>query len=341
MLGPHPGGGTLTILERSPLVAVSLYVASSVYISQIGIDGLQSTYKSNLEFLITAMEAIGRQHLITKAFLKQAILDIQTNGLMGIVRLPKIASDSDTDGLDVTCGSNIPLFARSKVSRHTEILPPLPGRLPLGAPIGHKHWDTQVPSRHVHMIPLGDVTEAVTGENANKRKRVGSPSPPPAGTQVHNDPALWMQAGAVAEEVISPDTTTHQPSSQPRPNAPNGPGQDRSAGLLKLPHRAGSSNASSPSASKATPSVSTPGMGGGEAMAGGANLFGSQAADLNNMFNGMDPWDAAGMYVQVADAIRNGNFDAVALETDPWTLLNQGGVGGAWDTGGGGGGGAG
>uniref|UniRef100_L2G9U7 Binuclear zinc transcription factor n=1 Tax=Colletotrichum fructicola (strain Nara gc5) TaxID=1213859 RepID=L2G9U7_COLFN len=121
---------------KSPLVALSLYSAASVYVYNAKCDpqnGLSMADLQNLKFIVQAMEGIGRRHLITQAFLQQVFMDIQRNGLSGIIDVPSLNNYKNTFGW--TC-SNIPLLARSSISKHTEIQPPLPGRLPLGNPKG-------------------------------------------------------------------------------------------------------------------------------------------------------------------------------------------------------------
>ena len=125
---------TNSSLQRSPLVALSMYCAASVYIyhaKDSPTQGLSPTDHQNLEFIINAMEAIGRQHLITRAFLQQVCLDVEANGVAPAIRMPRLSLYKNMFGM---CRSNIPLLVRSSVSRHTEPQSPLPGRLPLGNP---------------------------------------------------------------------------------------------------------------------------------------------------------------------------------------------------------------
>jgi hypothetical protein len=123
--------------QKSPLIALSMYCAASVYLAEakekpeVGLSNADST---NLEFIVKAMEAIARDHMITRAFLQQVCLDIERNGLTTSVKIPNLGKYKHMFG---TCSSNIPLLARSSISKHTEISPPLPGRLPLGNPKGH------------------------------------------------------------------------------------------------------------------------------------------------------------------------------------------------------------
>ncbi|KAK1674563.1 hypothetical protein BDP55DRAFT_612092, partial [Colletotrichum godetiae] len=117
---------------KSPMVALSLYSAASVYVytAKCNLDtGFSTADLQNLKFIINAMEAIGRRHIITQAFLQQIFMDIERNGLSGVIDLPNLANYKNLFGWT---SSNIPLLARTSISKHTEIQPPLPGRLPLG-----------------------------------------------------------------------------------------------------------------------------------------------------------------------------------------------------------------
>ncbi|KAI0382903.1 fungal-specific transcription factor domain-containing protein [Hypomontagnella monticulosa] len=117
---------------KSPLAALSLYCAASVYV-YLCAETRTATHADNLDFLITAMEALGREHLITKHFLRQVVVDIERNDIRHIVRLPRL---DDLGEFNCDVSHNIPLLARSKISRHSEVQSPLPGRLPLGKPMG-------------------------------------------------------------------------------------------------------------------------------------------------------------------------------------------------------------
>lgn len=88
----------------------------------------------NLDFLLSAMEAVAREHAITNGFLKQVVMDIHRNDIANIVRLSKV--DALTKRFGSMQPNSIPMVARSHVSRHSECAPPLPGRLPLGNPVG-------------------------------------------------------------------------------------------------------------------------------------------------------------------------------------------------------------
>ncbi|KAH8720855.1 Citrinin biosynthesis transcriptional activator mrl3 [Beauveria bassiana] len=127
-----------TGIFKSPMCAIAMYCATTVYIYMAKTDpsnDISPVDVSNLEVIIRSMEAIGRSHQITMALLQQACHDIDTNGLSHKIRFPALTRYRQS-GL---CGmGNIPLFVRSSVSRNTEILPVLPGRLPLENPKGQR-----------------------------------------------------------------------------------------------------------------------------------------------------------------------------------------------------------
>ncbi|KAK2592529.1 hypothetical protein QQS21_009774 [Conoideocrella luteorostrata] len=122
---------------KSPLCALSLYCCTTVYVylaKKNPIGGITPVDKSNLEIILQAMEAIGRKHEMTCAFLQQACLDIERNNLKSVLKLPTLEKYRGSFG--PSPNSNIPLISRSSVSRHTKITPVLPGRLPLNKPQG-------------------------------------------------------------------------------------------------------------------------------------------------------------------------------------------------------------
>ncbi|KAM3512799.1 hypothetical protein MY11210_003584 [Beauveria gryllotalpidicola] len=127
-----------TGIFKSPMCAIAMYCATTVYIYMAKTDpsnDISPVDVSNLEVIIRFMEAIGRSHQITMALLQQACHDIDTNGLAHKIRFPALTRYRQS-GLRGT--GNIPLFVRSSVSRNTEILPVLPGRLPLENPKGQR-----------------------------------------------------------------------------------------------------------------------------------------------------------------------------------------------------------
>ncbi|KAG6117214.1 hypothetical protein E4U13_001248 [Claviceps humidiphila] len=127
-----------TSIFKSALCALSLYCCITVYIylaKQSPHDGFSALDRANLEITVQAMEAIGRKHPITNAFLQQAFLDIERNDLGRMLRFSTV--DRFRRFFDGSVGSVIPLITRSSVSRHTKVTPVLPGRLPLNNPQGN------------------------------------------------------------------------------------------------------------------------------------------------------------------------------------------------------------
>lgn len=236
-------------------------MASSVYISQAENGSFKPTAKTDLEFLLTAMEAIGKQHSITMSFLRQAIFDLRQAGL-GEVRAPNVAMfEAALPGLSrnelVACGHNIPLFARSRVSRSGGIMSPLPGRLPLKNPMGRRNMFTTAINTPCPVFPenqakgSNQAAQASTGfyncndgnANVNKRRRVSDPSADP-----HDGLSRW------SVEEVSSDTTPQESSLASGSNdIGDATRRQRSRAdgteQVRLPHRGGSStNSSSPSA---------------------------------------------------------------------------------------------
>lgn len=317
---------------KSPLVALALYVASSVYTTMAQDDGMQPDHTTNLEFLLVAMNAIGKQHVITKSFLTQAIVDLQRAGLLGVVRIPRIEMP-DTSKIVTACGNNIPLFARSRLSRIADIQPPLPGKLPLSNPANAQHMEKQI--RQVLQWglqkPLGRREGQDVG-NANKRKRVAI-SPEPTSAPQDFTPSLWFRP-TQASEVTPSDTTrgSSLSSASAEDKSPPAGAGSAAAAQFRLPHRGGgggSSAGSSPSAaanSASTPTTQpssgvSPGTtgagqsqrvstaaaaaGGGAAQQEMADAFAQQQQQQQqqqedqqevdmNFFQGLSAWDAAG-----------------------------------------------
>lgn len=223
-------------------------MASSAYIAQAENGSLKPNAKADVEFLLMAMEAIGKQHAITMAFLRQVRFDIQRAGLDGL-RIPKAAMVEDNGLPDsarsevAACGQNIPLFARSRVSRTGGIMSPLPGRLPLKNPMGKR---TMYPSAIRTPCPVypennakggGQTAHASTGcydwnngtANANKRRRISDPSPEELSTGTTPQESSLLSGSDGIADATSQTNGTQQ---------------------FRLPHRGGSStDNSSPSES--------------------------------------------------------------------------------------------
>ncbi|KAK3954153.1 hypothetical protein QBC32DRAFT_97490 [Pseudoneurospora amorphoporcata] len=119
---------------KTPLVALSLYCASTVYIdlakeafSSPSPVSLPPWVTSELEFLSECMESIGRQHIVTRAYLNQLLLDIEQSDVGAYFNLPNIKRYG-------CCNHGIPVLVRTAVSRHTKNggRPVVPRMMPMG-----------------------------------------------------------------------------------------------------------------------------------------------------------------------------------------------------------------
>lgn len=306
-----------------------------------------------------AMEAVGKQHIITLAFLRQAIFELKEAGLDSFVRTPILPSlAGSTDAQSQPCGQ-IPLFARSRVSkRKVGILPPLPGRLPLSKPLG-----TRPPSFGMRDAVRSDhsdigcfdppfphtTTDEDESRNANKRRRADL-SPEPSSMRSGNANLNWCQHGPV--EVLSSSANTPRGSSLSSASRKN----TEHRGLFDLPHRGGSSTSgSSPSAiinsgSTSTSSGISPGLTTLESenqVPNGGFMKADQAIDTSVFGVPLDAMTgpvagANGMVLGMWDTAQPGIHDPSAafaevteamLNDDSWMMLNEVGVNGqSWDT---------
>ncbi|KAI1144026.1 hypothetical protein F5Y05DRAFT_14690 [Hypoxylon sp. FL0543] len=232
---------------RSPLAALSLYCAASVYI-YLCKETQSLANAENLDFLIAAMEAFGRNHLITRAFLRQVVADIERNGIQNIVQLPRL--DNLDPDFRTQVSHNIPLLARTRISKHSAVQPPLPGRLPLGKPVGkviagdprqcdHGTWTTEQdsPPRETRSVEPG-------GSNKRKRTSPFHGASTADGTSECND-SPRVTSGV--PDRLSTNPSTH--SSPPDLQTTGTPGQSILCGggygidsqpQMDLPHRTGS-----------------------------------------------------------------------------------------------------
>ncbi|KAJ4391757.1 hypothetical protein N0V93_005377 [Gnomoniopsis smithogilvyi] len=227
---------------RSPLIALAFYVASSVYTSQAQEEGMTPIYSANIEFLYTAMEAIGKQNRITLAFLRQAIAELKQAGLESFVRVPKLPPQLDPIAGDTPPCGQIPLFARSRVSKRTTgILPPLPGRLPLNKPLGSRPPNFQIFDAFDSYTKLLDPQslDSNTSETEGRKRRRVNLSPEPASVALAHENLTWCQHGPVEELASSTSTPIGSTMSSGSRKDPKDPLQ------FNLPHRGSSSTSGS------------------------------------------------------------------------------------------------
>jgi hypothetical protein len=62
-------------------VSFNLYVATGVLIEGCHSRETSQESRSNLDFLLTALQAIGRKHIVTQAFIAQLKIDLETAGI--------------------------------------------------------------------------------------------------------------------------------------------------------------------------------------------------------------------------------------------------------------------
>ncbi|KAF7545520.1 hypothetical protein G7Z17_g9110 [Cylindrodendrum hubeiense] len=230
---------------KSPLCALSMYCATTVFVylaKQDPIAGLTSMDLAQLEVIVHAMEAIARTHNITRAFLQQACLDIERNGLAAYIRVPVLRKYRNAFG---EVKSNIPVLARSSVARHTEVSPILPGRLPLRlSRIGLLDPEVDMENKigqDCFQAVLGAVTRNVAPLQQldvmkNKRKRM-SPSPGPELMAGLGGPPTSSASAATLKEAIPMPTSTSGVPMFPLST-------EMYAGNINLPDRTSSSSSS-------------------------------------------------------------------------------------------------
>ncbi|KAI0434112.1 hypothetical protein F5Y09DRAFT_338004 [Xylaria sp. FL1042] len=158
--------------SRTPLAALSLLCAASVYMYFCKENYTPAT-ADNLDFLLSAMEAIGRTHSVTRSFLRQALLDIEQNGIQDIVQLPRVTRLSRN--LSTTVSHNVPLLARTRMSRHSEAQPPLPS-LPVGKATPRNPPSTSTPWTRPAQNSTTSIAGASSDGHAYKRQRTGTPT---------------------------------------------------------------------------------------------------------------------------------------------------------------------
>ncbi|KAI8959758.1 hypothetical protein F5Y11DRAFT_289236 [Daldinia sp. FL1419] len=235
---------------KSPLAALSLYCAASVYV-YLCQETQTPTNVENLDFIIAAMQAFGKNHSITRAFLRQVVVDIERNGIDNIVDLPRLRSLGPEFRTQIS--HNIPLLARSKISRHSKVQPPLPGRLPLGKPIGkvtvvdtmeceHGTWISDVGENG---LSLQDARSADYGRYNKRKRTAASCATSTIDSYSENLDSPWA---ANIPDHVSTNPSTHSSPKDPMLAGPSSHPAFTSTGYLTgfqgqgmdLPHRSGS-----------------------------------------------------------------------------------------------------
>ncbi|KAK3368208.1 binuclear zinc transcription factor [Podospora didyma] len=200
----------MTASYKGSLVALSLYYAAVAYI-YAGKDNPNEFESENLEFIIKCMDVMGRQpgFVITRAYLNQVLIDIEHNGLAASINVTRPEDQ-------FTCKQGVPLLARTAIT-HGGLHPPLPGRLPLGNPLGTKigHLTggfecetTTNPNfrEDLHVLVIEESSSDPIG-HPNKRVRT---SAAPEGSNLTAEPL---------SNIITSQSQIFSPSSWPGPDA--------------------------------------------------------------------------------------------------------------------------
>lgn len=204
------------------MTAIALYCAASVYIYQCK-ETQSSKNIGNLDFIIAAMDAIGREHVMTRAFLKQLLLDLERNNITQISHVPRVDNLSKVIALG---HHNFPILSRSHISGHSSPESPLSGRLPPGNPRRNMNPSGTVDCSIGYSAIVRDNSMGISAD-PSKRKH-GSPSSSGAARSGGSDPShdhspfcpvnhdqspLW----GMNETAPSSNTTPPEAQSQPQP----------------------------------------------------------------------------------------------------------------------------
>ncbi|KAK4123274.1 hypothetical protein N657DRAFT_664318 [Parathielavia appendiculata] len=95
--------------HKGPLMALSLYLAATVYTAQAK-ENPDDFNRANLELLVKWMNIVGHHHIITRSYLNQILVDIERNGISVTVEERPPNFDPNTSGT-TACGHGIPLNA--------------------------------------------------------------------------------------------------------------------------------------------------------------------------------------------------------------------------------------
>ncbi|KAK7970281.1 binuclear zinc transcription factor [Apiospora saccharicola] len=202
-------------VQKTPLTALSLYSAASVYIyhyKEAGASGMLD----NLDYIISTMSTLSRDHFITRAFLKQVVSDIECNDLQSYVNVPKL-DYLPSHFANGDC--NIPLLVRSSIPRHGAT-PPVPGQIPPRKPSAEMKANGPSMSGDCGVACLTGGVKDTARDSArlspgdhpsNKRKRQATDRSPLQGTSDLDDGSpLWAQSGSFgySESLSSKSTPT-------------------------------------------------------------------------------------------------------------------------------------
>ena len=179
---------------------------------------------ANVEFIMRCMDN-GRSNNVTRLLLHQAILDVDRNGL-ALSR--HFAWFKRYSSRSVDAGHYVPVLARSVVSRHSWMQPPMAGRLPLINEHNAKIMRTQ------QCCAAG----ATNMCNACRRREASSDSRSrPSATGTHGSSGKHVSQTSKRRRMQSPQQTSEA--------SPIGPAQLHYGGaFVVLPHRNAASSSS-------------------------------------------------------------------------------------------------
>ncbi|KAK4190125.1 transcriptional activator protein acu-15 [Podospora australis] len=346
---------------KSPLMALSLYCAATVHLMHAR-DTPGQVDTAGLEILIRCMDTVGKNHIITRAYFNQIMLDLEENGIY-------IPTETPTRCINpVLCGERVPLVARNSAARQKKLPSPFPIRLPSSGLLGPGYIAptnnaANLPSKCVfsskqtqqQSTPVVEIRDDIN-PHAKKRARTsasaGSDMPPSFGmTTTHETPRATNPVDGWPSASLFGYPSGYAPGVVQRGSSSN----------TDLPYRTGSPSTSTttqgdlmdfsmPNRPQPPPyGFPTPTNLGGNnaAFVAPTTLNTNNMADNMDVLDVLDNWevpDPEAYYAMVADMFRTGGGNEMATETssqsnntvgdntsndiDPWALLNDG----SWDT---------
>lgn len=213
----------------------------------------------NLNYILSTMSTLSRDHFITRSFLRQVVADIECNDLKAYVNVPKL---DFLPSQFATSDCNIPLLVRSAISRHSGT-PAVPGQVPPKVTAEKMKMNASSYSMDCGVAclsggvrdPVSETASSPVDHASHKRKRQAPDRSPAKGTSELDDGSpLWAQTGSFGySESLSSDSTppdsslynaaTNSESCRPRDLRLDNPSPGTRHSLFpmqSLPHRTGS-----------------------------------------------------------------------------------------------------
>ncbi|KAK8019842.1 binuclear zinc transcription factor [Apiospora arundinis] len=347
--------GPMKSHPKTPLAALSLYSAASVYIYHCRETG-PSGMIDNLDYILSTMSTLSRDHFVTRSFLRQVVADIEFNDLKAYVTVPKL----DFLPSQFANDCHIPLLVRSAISRHNGT-PKVPGQTPSTAVRAEMKMNDSSYAADCGVACLsggvrdtvGETVQSSPGGHAsNKRKRPAADRSPAEGISDLDDGSpLWAQTGSLgySESLSSnstpPDSSLYSagtdncrpqdihletPSSNSlQDSEPCAGAQQSFFSAQSLPHRT-NSPAGTSSAQQAPPSTGVSTSGGGITL--GPTIIGSRQmpntisttgpGNGSTLTGGASAWDMAGhcIYSQFQNGLTPGT-SAATTNAGSWNFM--------------------